>query len=383
MNKIERKIFNFAEKEPFKFENGESLSHLKLSYETYGTLSKNKDNAILLFHALTGSHHACGVTTEVKGVRDGLWREECYDGWWNDFIGENKALDTSKYFIICVNYLGGCYGSSGPSSIDEKTKNFYGSKFPMLSSGDIVNSQKLLLDSLGIKKLYAVIGGSLGAMLALQFAVRFASSLSRAILIASGAKVTVLQKIQNLEQIKAIENDKNFLSGDYYNSSLPNSGLALARMISHKTFVSLSVLETRARSEVKEEQKDSKLYQIEDAVESYMLHQGEKFVSRFDANTYIRIVNVWQKYDLLKSENSKTFKELFRRLKNINFLVFSIDSDVCYYPDEQAFLVSSLKEAGVNTKHITVHSEKGHDSFLLESELYSPYIAYILNDKIL
>jgi homoserine O-acetyltransferase len=220
-------------------------------------------------------------------------------------------------------------------------------------------------------------------MLSLHFALRFPDMVRRVIPIACGLEVTVLQTIHNLEQIYAIETDPNFSGGHYYDGERPNAGLAHARMISHKTFLSLRMMERRARSELAVEKNYFSTYTISSPIESYMLHQGAKFVHRFDANTYIRIINAWQQYNLLRSEAVDSYETLFERSRQQRFLVFSIDSDVCYYPDEQAQLVETLKLAGVPVQHITVHSDKGHDSFLLEADLFGPYISYMLGDNAL
>ena len=198
--------------------------------------------------------------------------------------------------------------------------------------------------------------------------------------IASGFKTTVLNRLILFEQILAIENDKHFQGGDYYESEDPRIGLALARMISHKTFVHLDTFERRARRDLVEEKEMLSWYQVQDTFQSYMLHQGKKFTERFDANTYLRIIDMWSRYDAVKQGDAESALELFTRNKKANheFLVFSIDSDFCFYPEEQAEVVKHLEEAGVAPMHITVHSMKGHDSFLLEPELYRPHIRDLL-----
>jgi homoserine O-acetyltransferase len=358
---------------PFKLESGEVLEEITLAYETYGTLNQDASNAILVFHALTGSQHAAGTNLAVPGVDD-LWTEECVIGWWDDFIGPGKALDTDKYFVICINYIGSCYGSTGPRSLDPRTGKSYGSKFPSITAWDIVRSQLQLLDHLRIDCVYAAIGGSLGGMLAILLATRCPSRVKNVIPIATGIETTVLQRIHNFEQIIAIRNDPNFKNGDYYGSQPPDEGIALARMISHKTFVSLGVLEGRARSEIAVQDLVGNFYSLSHPIESYMFHQGRKFARRFDANSYLKIMDVWQRYSL-----GDDVVSLFQRCSEQNYLVFSIDSDVCFYPEEQLAIVQALKAAGVNVTYITVHSEKGHDSFLLEPELFSPYIQFMLN----
>ncbi len=349
-----------------------------MAYETYGELSAAKDNAILLFHAMTGAQNACGWTESVEGV-EGRWTDECKQGWWDGFIGSGKALDTDRYFVICANYLGGCYGSTGPASVNPATGKRYGSAFPRVGLSDIVDSQLRLLDALGVGRLHAVLGGSIGGMLALDLAARHPERVKIVVPIASGSHTPPLQRIHNFEQIYAIESDPNFCGGDYYDGAHPDRGLALARMISHKTFISLRTLEARARDEVKQPEGHLSYYQVRHTIESYMLHQGNKFVERFDANSYLRIVEAWQSYDLAEAAGAETVAAALAVCKGLRFLIFSIDSDVCYYPEQQAEVAAALTAAGVGNMHITVHSTKGHDSFLLEPDLYTPHLVFTLN----
>ncbi len=366
-----------SRKKPFVFRTGEKLDKITLAYETYGERSPSDDNTILLFHALSGSQHAAGINR--AGCGTSLWTEELHTGWWDAFIGPGKAIDTNRYHVICANYIGGCYGSSGPVSIHPRTGKPYGRSFPTVMIGDIVDSQVQLLDHLGIDHLHAVVGGSLGGMAAVTFAVRYPERVQRVVSIASGIETAILQRIYNYEQICAIEEDKFFNGGHYYGGRHPDRGLALARMISHKTFVSLEMMEHRARREVvrPEEDKD-KWYWLSHPVESYIRNQGFKFVRRFDANTYLRIIDAWQRFDLRKEVGRKNLTAVFRPCRHQRHLVFSIDSDACFYPEQQRVFCEILKKAEVPFQHITVHSEKGHDAFLLEPELFSPHLAYVL-----
>ncbi len=363
----------------YALNSGQSLPEMRLAYEMYGELNHAKDNVVLLFHALSGSQHAAGTNNTSPEVGD-RWTTECHEGWWSEFVGPGLAVNTDRFCVICVNYLGGCYGSTGPASVDPRTKKPYGASFPQISASDIVDSQMALLDHLGVDRLHAVIGNSVGGMLALNLAVRYPERVTIVVPVATAINVSQLQRILVLEQIVAVENDLNFRGGDYYEGDPPNRGLALARMISHKTFISLRTIERRAQRGVVQ-QRDDQLawYRVDTPLESYMLHQGNKFVNRFDANTYLRILDVWQKFDLLKQTGASSHVELFERCKHQKYLVFSISSDVCFYPDQQRELVSVLKAANVPNMYLTVHSEKGHDSFLLEPELYTPHLHYTLN----
>ena len=373
-------FFTFAqtESERFVLTSGQKFGPITIAYETYGTLSPQKDNAILLFHALSGSQHAAGYNPHLPNI-DKYWKEECFLGWWDDFIGPHKALDTNRYFVICANYLGGCYGSTGPSSIDPATGRPYGGAFPVVTVEDVVNSQIRLLDHLGINKLLAVVGGSLGGVMATDLAIRYPERTICVIPIASGPYATTLHKLANFEQIYAIEMDPNFDYGHYYDHEPPAVGLTLARMIAHKTFVHLHLLEARSRQEIIQGDDDLRGYKLQHQIESYMLAQGKRFIKRFDANSYLRIVNMWQQFDL-RNNGAGDLAQALAPCKNHTFLVFSIDSDVCFWPEEQAWLVEALEKNNIAATHITLHSEKGHDSFLLEPNLYAPNIKFLLKE---
>ena len=365
--------------DPVKLSGGGSLPGVRIAYESWGQLNADKSNAILLFHALSGSHHVAGTTTSIEGTGN-FWQEELHAGWWEEMVGPGKAIDTDKYFIVCANYLGGCYGTTGPASINPETGKPWGSSFPAVSATDQVTVASALLDSLGIDQLHAVVGPSVGGLIALTFATRLPERVRNVIPIASGFKTTVLNRLILFEQILAIENDPHFNGGDYYEGDGPLYGLALARMISHKTFVHLDAIERRARKDVVQPEDTLAWYQVQDQFQSYMLHQGKKFVQRFDANTYLRIIDLWSRYDAVKEGGANSAKELLERCREAGqrWLVFSIDSDFCFYPEEQTTLVAQLEGNGVENMHITVHSEKGHDSFLLEPDLYTPHIAWML-----
>lgn len=377
---VQTQFFTFAktEADAFKLLNGEHLWPITLAYETYGELSEARDNAVLVFHALSGSQHAAGFNETVEGVED-LWTNECQVGWWDRFIGPGRTLDTRRYFIICVNYLGSCYGSTGPRSIHPATGRPYGGDFPSVQLEDVVDSQLHLLDHLGIEQLLGVIGGSLGGMLALDLATRHPERVRCVIPIAAGARASTLQKLFNFEQIYAIEEDPHFNRGHYYDDHPPTRGLQLARMIGHKTFISLHVMEDRARSEIIQGENDLKGYKLQHQIESYMLHQSKKFVKRFDANSYLRILHMWQRFNL-RDRGGGDLAEAFKPCRDHSFLIFSIDSDVCFYPDEQAELAEALKHLDIKYQYMTVHSDKGHDSFLLEPELYKPNITFLLRE---
>ena len=364
--------------EPLVLASGERLPHATLAFETYGRLNADASNAVLVFHALSGSQHAAGINPAVSGVGD-RWTDECQTGWWHEFVGSGKAIDTDRHFVICANYLGGCYGSTGPASINPDTGKPFGGSFPGIKISDIVDAQLRLLDALGITKLHALVGASLGGILALNLATRYPDRVAHVVPIATGYEVTPLQRVHNFEQVFAIETDPRFCGGNYEAESPPTSGLAVARMIGHKTYVSLAAMQERARSECLTSADNLSWYQLSSTLESYMLHQSQKFTQRFDANTYLRIIHAWQQFDLAKEAGCESVGEAFARCTDQRFHIFSIDSDVCFYPEEQAQLAEQLKQAGVDSTRITVHSEKGHDSFLLEPILFEPYIRAFLS----
>jgi homoserine O-acetyltransferase len=296
---VDTQLFTFGSPEdPFTLRSGGQLTEVTVAYETYGELNADRSNAVLLFHALTGSQHAAGLNTDGPEGLDVMWNDECRTGWWDPFIGPGRALDTDRFFVICANYLGGCYGTTGPSSIDPATGEPYGSTFPQVAFCDTVDTQVRLLTHLGINKLHAVVGGSTGGLMVLSLATRYPDLADIVVPIAAGTKTTALQKIHNFEQISAIENDPSFWNGDYYGLERPDRGLMLARMIGHKTFVSLAAMEERARKEVITRSEGPGTYTISDAIESYMWHQGTKFIERFDANSYLRLMEAWQTFDL-------------------------------------------------------------------------------------
>ena len=376
---VRSKFFTYGEDpgDRLVLHDGQRFGPVTLAYETYGELSKDRDNAILVFHALSGSQHVAGFNPSIPGVGE-KWNESCQTGWWDDFVGPGKAIDTDRFFVVCANYLGGCYGSTGPSSINPETGRRYGGDFPQISFGDIVNSQMPLFKHLGIEKFHAAIGSSLGGMMVLYFATRYPGMVNRVIPVACGLDSTTLTRVHNLEQILAIENDPNFNNGHYYDGPPPLRGLALARMISHKTFVSLHDMEERMTDKCEQEKDDFSWYKIKTPLESYILHQGRKFLSRFDANTYLYLIAGWTNFHLKQDLGCADYKTLFERCREQEYLVFSIDSDVCFYPEEQDELYRHLLSAGVAAEYLTVHSEKGHDSFLLEPHLYAEPIRRML-----
>jgi len=347
---------------PFKLRSGDLLPRVRLAYELYGKLNPARDNLVLVFHALTGSQHAAGFTASVSGID--RWVEENQTGWWEGFVGPGMAVDTDRFAVLCVNYLGGCYGSTGPPSVNEDTGRRYGPDFPPVALADIVDSQLALLDHLGVTKVKAAAGASVGALLSLSLAARYPDRVDTIISLAGGLGGTTLHRMLNFEQKLAIFNDPNFRDGHYYDGPFPAAGLGLARVISHKAFVSLDAIRSRARAEIIDHP------YVTHPVESYFWHQGEKLVIRFDPNSYLRIIDAWSNYDLLTDTGLDSYEEALAACRRQNWHVFTIDTDVCFYSEEQRQLVGKLREAGVSVAWHQVQSRKGHDAFLTEPQLF-------------
>ncbi len=355
---------------PFSLVEGQKLEELDIAYETYGTLNAAKDNAVLLFHAFSGSQHACGVNRSVPDLYVS-WTEQVQIGWWNDFIGPGKALDTDHLFVICANMLGGCYGTTGPSSIIPGTEGKrYGKDFPWITARDVAHSQALLLDHLGIDKLHSVVGPSLGGIMAISFALEYPDRVSSVIPIGTSHAISPDQISINFHQVQAIDLDPNFNGGDYYNGEPPHKGLVLARQLAQMTFVDKSSLIRRAGNQVSNPSRFP-AYRMTHPVESYLRGNAARFVDRFDANSYLVMLDLWQRSDLLGMFDSPNFETLFGRLRDSKFLIFGIDSDNCFPVSQQEELHNDLTRGGVASALRVVSSAKGHDSFLVEPALYT------------
>jgi homoserine O-acetyltransferase len=284
---VETKYFTFGNPpDELKLESGEKLSPVTLAYETYGTLNEDKSNAILILHALTGNAHVAGYH---PGEKD--------PGWWDNMIGHGKAFDIDKYFVICSNVIGGCHGSTGPSTINPKTNRPYGLDFPLITVKDMVTAQSYLVKSLGIKKLVCVAGGSMGGMQVLQWTVSFPEMVATAIPIATSARHSPQQIAFNEVGRQAIMADSNWNDGNYYGKSAPRSGLSVARMIGHITYMSDVSMGEKFGRRVKEEHGDKK-FSPDFEVEGYLQYRGDNFVKRFDANSYLYITKAIDRFDL-------------------------------------------------------------------------------------
>ena len=352
---------------------GRKLENYELVYETYGTLNQKKDNAILVCHALSGNHHLAGYYS----------KKDKSPGWWDNLIGPGKSLDTNKFFVIGVNNLGGSHGSTGPKSINPKTNKNWGSKFPILSVADWVNSQKELITHLGIKKLKAVLGGSLGGMQALQWSIQFPDALDHTIVIAAAANLTAQNIAFNEVARQSILTDPDFNQGDFYEKKLvPKRGLRLARMLGHITYLSNDVMKTKFGRKTK-----TKGYRYnfepEFEVESYLNYQADKFVNEFDANTYIRMTKALDYFDPTKN-NIKNLSRIFKKVRS-QFLVISFTSDWRFSPDRSKEIVKALLDNNIKVSYAEIDAASGHDAFLMSNDHYHAilknYFLKMLNKK--
>ncbi|MDK2832334.1 MAG: homoserine O-acetyltransferase/O-succinyltransferase, partial [Methanolobus sp.] len=333
-------------------DSGKKLKNVNVAYETYGKLNPEKSNAILICHALTGDAHAAG-----------LHSGESKTGWWDVLIGPGKTIDTNRYFVICSNVLGGCKGSTGPSCINPETGKEYGTSFPFITIKDMVKVQKELIDHLGIKKLFAVIGGSMGGTQVLQWSVTYPDSLSKAIVIASTARSSPQQIAFSEVGRMAILSDPDWNNGDYYSGNAPIHGLALARMIGHITYLSDDSMHHKFGRRLQDKKDLDYNLGFDFQVESYLHYQGQSFTKRFDANSYLYITKALDYFDLAVNGS------LIEGMKNARakFLVVAVSSDWLYPPYQSKEVVSALSANDIDVTYREIESNYGHDAFLLES----------------
>jgi homoserine O-acetyltransferase len=361
---VETKYFTFGNPpDELKLESGEKLGPVTLAYETYGVLNEDKSNAILILHALTGNAHVAGYH---PGEKD--------PGWWDNMIGHGKAFDVNKYFVICSNVIGGCHGSTGPSSISMKTDRPYGLDFPLVTVKDMVTAQSYLVKSLGIKKLVCVAGGSMGGMQVLQWTVSFPEMVATAIPIATSARHSPQQIAFNEVGRQAIMADPNWNDGNYYGKPAPRRGLSVARMIGHITYMSDVSMEEKFGRRVKEEHGDKK-FSPDFEVEGYLQYRGDNFVKRFDANSYLYITKAIDRFDLT---NTGSLEKVFKAASAVKFLVIAFKSDWLYPAYQSKEIVRACKQAQVDVSYCELNSTYGHDAFLIEVEEQEHFIKNFL-----
>ena len=341
-------------KKPLKLDCGKTIDNFPIAYETYGKLNENKDNAILVFHALTGDQFVTGTNPITKK-----------DGWWSLAIGPDKAIDTNKFFIICANVIGGCMGSFGPSHKDPNTNKIFGINFPVITINDMVNAQFNLLDFFKIKKLFSVVGGSMGGMQVLQFISNFPDKARTVIPIACTSNHSAQNIAFNELGRQAITADNNWENGNYYSKdSSPNKGLAVARMAAHITYLSKKGLQEKFGRNLQERDDLKFGFDADFQIESYLRYQGSVFVDRFDANSYLYITRAMDYFDLAKQFNGDLSKA-FSPTK-AKFFIISFTSDWLYPTQENKEIVIALNAIGADVSFVEINSDKGHDSFLLD-----------------
>ncbi len=344
---------DFLYPEPFHFVSGGSVPELTLRFETYGHLNAAKDNGILICHALSGDHHCAGVHDI----------DERKLGWWNFMVGPGKPIDTTRYFVICSNVLGGCQGSTGPGSINPATGKAYQLDFPKLTVQDMVKAQTLLIDSFGIDRLHAVIGGSMGGMQALQWVIDFPDRVGRYIALACGARHTAQAIAFNDTGRQAIISDPAWQKGSYDPDNGPNLGLAVARMMAHITYLSDVGMETKFGRKRRHVDQSKEYFDVEFEVESYLRYQGQSFVSRFDANTYLYLTKALDRFDLHSPDSLDTTLSPVAA----QGLVVGFTSDWLYPPQGNREIVEALLRIGKDATYAELAMDFGHDSFLVRA----------------
>lgn len=360
----------FDAQNKLKLAGGESLGPIDVAYETFGALNDKKDNAILLCHALSGDSH---VTSNKREC------EKAEQGWWEVLVGPGKAFDTEKYFVICTNSLGGCMGTTGPSSINPETGKPYGLTFPMITIGDQVDLQKHLIEHLGVTRLLSVAGGSMGGMQTLRWAVRYPDKVASVIPIATTSRLSAQSIAFDAVGRHSILRDENFQNGAYYESGrYPARGLAVARMIGHITYLSEEAMHKKFGRRLQNTDAYNYEFDSEFSVESYLDYQGTRFVDRFDANTYVYFSKAMDYFDLSQPHNSLS-KALLPA--TCPFLIISFDSDWLFTPKQNQEIANALIANDQQVNYCNIHCPYGHDSFLLESEVQGGLISGFLGQR--
>lgn len=348
------RIIHLAKDTPFVLECGVAISDFPVAYQTYGQLNADKSNVILVCHALTGDQYVCG-THPVTGK----------PGWWDVAVGPGKSIDTNRFFVICANIIGGCMGSFGPKEKNPETAEPYGLAFPFITVGDMVRAQALLLDALGIEKIFAVIGGSMGGMQALDWSLRYPDRVFSAAVIASASK----QSAQNIgfHEIgrQAIMADPDWCGGDYIvQRKYPAKGMAVARMAAHVTYLSENMLQEKFGRKLQDREHFTYGFEANFRIESYLRHQGMSFVDRFDANAYLYLTRAASYFDLTEG-GEKPLADVFAG-NPVRFCVISFTSDWLYTSVESRAMVRAMNAGGADVSFAEIESDKGHDSFLLD-----------------
>ena len=367
---VEKKYYTFAHPpNEMRLESGKILGPVTLAYETYGTMNKAKSNVILVLHALTGDSHVAGYYCP----------EDSKPGWWDIMVGPGKGIDTNKYFVICSNVIGSCMGSTGPDSTNPETGRPYGLQFPVITIGDMVNAQKALMDHLSIEKLLSVVGGSMGGMQVLEWAVKYPDMLVSAIPLATTTRHSALSIAFNEVARQAIMADPNWNRGDYYSGKKPDMGLAVARMIGHITYLSDESMRMKFGRKLQNKSDLSFDFGGDFQVESYLHYQGGKFVERFDANSFLFITKAADYFDLEKHHGAGSAVHAFSRA-SARFLVVSFTSDWLYPTYQSKAMVKAMKKNALDVSFCEIEAQYGHDAFLLPNERLTSLIKGFLEN---
>lgn len=362
------------EKNPFVLLSGELIAPVVVEYEDYG--DPNAEKVILICHALTGDAHVAGW--DKNWERDNrAWRSD-KPGWWDNVIGKKKAINTEKFRVICANILGSCYGTTGPADINPQTKKPYGLTFPVVTVQGWVKLQKLLLDKLGVKKLYAVIGGSLGGQQAIEWALAYPEFVEKVVVLAASARLSAQGLGFNAVGRYAIMNDPHFNNGDYYGGIPPHAGLAAARMLAHITYLSEETMHKKFGRRLQNRDDLRAGFDVEFQVESYLNHQGKKFVQRFDANSYMYITRAMDYYDAAAHWGDGSLIAACSRIRS-NILIASFSSDWLYPPRECKELALAISHNKIPVTYVNVPSDYGHDAFLIQTEEVSALLKSFLD----
>jgi len=365
---VKPQFLTFAEDEPMQLESGATLGPVTIAYETYGRLNAERSNAILIVHALSGSAHAAGYHDP----------DDRKPGWWDECIGPGKAFDTDRYFVICSNVLGGCYGSTGPSSINPATGKPYGLGFPVVTIGDMVHAQIKLIDHLGIDQLLCIAGGSMGGMQVLEWAAHHPQRVKATIPLATTAQHSPMLIAFSEVGRQAIYADPNWNNGDYYGQSVkPDAGLAVARMVGHITYLSEESMQQKFGRKLRNLERYGYEFETEFEVESYLKYNGNSFTRRFDANSYLYITKAMDYFDLTQPTGS--LAAAFANSTAVKFLAVSFTSDWLYPSYHSKRLVSALTAAGADVTYLDIKSSWGHDAFLLEVDTMTKLIDSFLS----
>lgn len=354
---------------PLTLRCGKTLGPIDVAYETYGELTAEKDNAILVCHALSGNAHAAGYNSP----------DDRKPGWWDVMIGPGKPIDTNRYFVVCSNFLGGCSGTTGPSEINPATGKPYGLTFPIVTIEDTVNVQKLLLDKLGVNRLLAVIGGSMGGMQVLQWAISYPDYVDAALCIASTTRLNAQSIAFDAVGRNAILNDPHFSGGQYHDSRAPNRGLGIARMIGHITYLSEESMRHKFGRQLRAANEYKYDFNSEFAIETYLDYQGQAFIERFDANSYLYITKAMDYFDLTREYGSL---RLAFANTSCRFLITGFSSDWLFPTAQSEEIVEALGAEGKDVTYCIIESSYGHDAFLLEAEKLGVLIGGFLNSTL-